>query len=141
MPNTEVIRTWTTTEALEWDHHVSCTKDPIHDLKSCHMHIVNLSLWIHVHHRGSPSVTIGTHHYPGSTVALRINNEKPFVTNGEKGFDAKTSAIIIQKLTKNPKVVTRYQKWPEAYPTDNMFQMFGFAEAYEYITWAVQQMK
>ena|SRR5215510_15151224 len=80
-------------------------------------------------------------HAPGSIMAIRIDHEPPFVVDAKVGFDATTSALIAQKLSANPKILTRYTKWPKTYPTDERLQIFGFAEAYECLHWTVQQMK
>jgi hypothetical protein len=123
---------------------VLCGKDPIDDKKSCAMHLKELWIVVFVGLRNNPNkqalVQIGGNHYPGSSMAIRINEEKPFVAN-LPGFSLTMSSMIIQKLKTNPKVATRYQEWPKDYPTDDTFQVFGFSETYEYINWAVQQIK
>jgi hypothetical protein len=128
-------------ERIHWG--VRCWKDPIDDHKSCGMY--SKQLWIVViktNKQEQVFVSVGKNHYPGSTVAIRISDEKPFVTNAKDGmFNAMTSSIIIQKLKTNPKVAIRYQEWPKDFSTDEVFQVFGFPETYEYINWAVQKIK
>lgn len=118
---------------------VRCMKDPLNDRKSCVMHAKEL--WILVTAHKPAFVFIGHQHYPGSSVAIRINQEKPFVAHEPDGFGWQISARIIQKLKANPQVVTRYTKWPNTSPTDETFQVLGFPETYEYLHWAVQQIK
>jgi len=74
-------------------------------------------------------------------MAIRINNEPPFVADPKVGFDVPTSTLIVQKLHANPKVLTRYTRWPNTYPTDEKLQLFGFAEAYECLHWMVQHIQ
>ena len=74
-------------------------------------------------------------------MGIRINDEPPFVVDAKVGFDAMTSAVIVQKLKANPKVLTRHTRERDQFPTDERLQIFGFAEGYECMNWIIQQMK
>jgi hypothetical protein len=72
------------------------------DSKSCAMHIKELWILVTIKSHTNTDkqwwVEIGKNHYPGSTVAIRINDERPFMTNRKGGLsDLTTSSLIIQK--------------------------------------------
>jgi hypothetical protein len=129
--------------ARQW--HISCDKDPLYDIKSClmsyHALYIRVSAVPGVEER-RVGIAVGfDNHAPGSVMAIRMNDEPPFVADAKVGFDVTTSALILQKLSANPKVLTRYTKRQDSYPTDERLQIFGFAEAYECLHWIVQHMK
>ena len=129
--------------ARQW--HIYCGKDPLYDIKSCSMSYHDLYIQVSAVpglKERRVRITVGfDDHAPGSIMAIRINDEPPFAVDAKVGFDTAASALVLQKLSANPKVLTRYTKWPKTYPTDETLQIFGFAEAYECLHWMVQQMK
>ncbi|HEX5716322.1 MAG TPA: hypothetical protein VF179_09190 [Thermoanaerobaculia bacterium] len=120
---------------------VACSKDPINDAKSCYMYVRDL--WVFAHSPGKVVVSIGHDHYPGSTVAIRIDGRAPstarVINNGTFSHDASTR--IVQDLRKAKTVTTRYMEWPYRSWVDETWEIYGFNEALDYITWAVRQIR
>jgi hypothetical protein len=129
--------------ARQW--HIFCGgKDPLYDVKTCSMSFHDLYILVSIvpGELGKRfSITVGFNDQaPGSTVGIRINDDPPFVADAKAGFDGTTSALIVQKLSTNPKVLTRYTKQANTYPSDERLQIFGFKEAYECLNWMLQNM-
>jgi len=129
--------------ARQW--HIFCGKDTLYDVKTCSMSFHDLYVDVFAvpgEQERRVSLRVGRKDYaPGSIMAIRINDEPPFVADPKVGFDAPTSTLIVQKLHANPKVLTRYTRWPNTYPADEKLQLFGFAEAYECLHWMVQHIQ
>lgn len=131
-------------EALSWwnrrNWDIGCKIDPITDRKSCHLNSGNF--WIFQHAKGRPIVSIGADHYPGSTVAIRIDRSTPFNTSAvnDGSFSADTSARIVRALKKGSAVTTRYMEWPYRAWVDETFELLGFNEAFSYLTWAFDRI-
>lgn len=121
----------------DWD--IRCEKDAIADKRSCSMRMMDL--WIYVYANGRSQVSIGSEHFPQSSVAIRIDEGVPLKASGDDDgdFSYAVSATIIARLKKANSVTTRYMKWPYRDWLDKSWTLSGFAEAYQYITWAVKQ--
>lgn len=118
---------------------VGCKKDLMNDRKSCAMYQNDLTIF--VNHEKQPYILIGSEHDPGSPVAIRINEDKPLVSDEKRAFGLDTSSLIIEKLKTNPRVAIRYKKWSDNHATDQAFQVFGFLETYEYLHWALNHIQ
>lgn len=120
---------------------VLCKKDSISDSKSCHLK--KGGLWVYAYGKGKNQISIGHDHYPRSTVAIRINDGQVFTvpSNNDGDFSVSASAKIIQQLKSANSVTTRYMEWPYQTWKDNSFDLYGFNEAFQYINWAVSQIK
>lgn len=117
---------------------VGCKKDAIDDSKFCYMQIFDLWIW-----RFGPErymVSIGAKHYPGSGIALRID-QHPASTAKESGFTGPEALALIEKLKTAKSVTTRFQEWPNGYNTDQTFALYGFAETFQYVNWAYDQIR
>lgn len=120
---------------------VSCEKDPITDKKMCLMKMK--SLWIYAYGNGKKVVSIGHDHYPGSSVFIRIDGG-PSITGSavaDGNLSIATSAKIIERLARSKSVSTRYMEWPYRSWVDDSWDLYGFNEALQYITWAVKRIK
>ncbi|MFC7513873.1 hypothetical protein ACFQUU_02525 [Herbaspirillum sp. GCM10030257] len=122
-----------------WD--IECKTDAMTDKKTCSMH--RGDLWVYVHGTGKAVVSIGAEHFPGTSVAIRIDGGKPISTSSanDGDFSGAASASLIAQLKKAKSVTTRYMKWPYQQYIDDTRDAFGFKEAFQYITWAVKHGK
>lgn len=121
---------------------VSCEKDPITDDKACYMDRGDTRVWIDA--RGRSELYIGSSHYPGSQVVIRIDKSAPLAIRSRTfggSFGYRASPTIINKITSAATVTTRYQKWPYKDYEDETWSTYGFKEALAYIRWAVARIK
>lgn len=120
---------------------VSCKKDPITDAKHCSMNLFDL--YVFVYPKGRAVVSIGAEHYPGSTVAIRVDKRAPHTISADDdgNFSSPASREIIKHLISGKSVTTRYMKWPYRSWEDSTWDLYGFNETYKYISWAVERMK
>ena len=120
---------------------VGCKKDAMSDKKHCSMRLG--SLWIYAFPRGRVTVSIGADHYPGSNVAIRIDAGTPVShsSRNDGDFPPDVSARVVQQLKRANTVTTRYMEWPYRAWVDDTWELYGFNEAYQYITWAVSRLK
>ncbi len=116
-----------------------CFVDPISDAKACKMSINNLG--IVVSQDGRENVLIGSDHFPGSEIVVRIDGETPIRAAAKFGFGAGTAKRIIERLKTAKKVATRYQEWPNSYVTDRIWELYGYRETLSYIRWAVKHIR
>lgn len=116
---------------------VECKRDAMTDRVGCHLQ--KAALWVFVDSKGRTTVSIGNDHYPGSTVAIRIDEGKPFVAPAGRDGDLSPalSSRVVKELLGASVVTTRYMKWPDRSWIDSEDFAFGFAEAYAYVKWAV----
>lgn len=119
---------------------VGCKRDAISDQKLCHMY--RRDLWVYVTSTGQTMVAVGHEHFPGSSVAVRIDGAAPFSASAAKEgyFSAAASSKIAQQLRVAKSLTTRYVKWPYKAPIDDSWEPYGFAEAFQYINWAVRRI-
>lgn len=98
-------------------------------------------MWLY--ENGSLRISIGSSHYPSSSVALRIDSKKPFYTTADNDgvFSSAQTKNIIAQLRSGKKITTRYAKWPYRSSVDEIFELYGFNEAYLYIQWALRKIK
>ncbi|MGK5080490.1 hypothetical protein [Janthinobacterium sp. HLX7-2] len=122
------------------DWSVGCTKDSMTDAKACQLHRKNL--WIFIPAKGSPLVSVGSDHFPGSSVSVRLGADAPITSSSPNGyFSAKQSTAIISKLQRSDKISTRYMEWPHNYYADETWAIYGFNEAFQYAKWAVKNIR
>lgn len=119
----------------------SCKKDPMDDTKSCY--IQRKDLWVWVYPSGRLKIFIGGDQYPGTSASVRIDSSPAIrsSTNSEGVFTAAQSRQILQQLVLGSRVATRYVDWPNKSVVDDSFDLHGFDEAYQYIQWALNQIK
>ena len=119
---------------------IGCEKDAVTDKKQCHMNLKNL--WIFVYPNGRATVSVGSDHFPGSSVTVRIDSGAPITTSagGDGNFSAPSSAKIIERLSRAKTITTRYMKWPYRSWVDDTWDVYGFNEALKYLKWAVKHI-
>lgn len=119
----------------------ACKKDPVSDQKHCYMQLKDL--YVFVYPKGRVTVSIGREHFPGSTVALRVDQMAPATATAKDdgNFSAQASARLIKQIASAKTLTTRYMKWPYRSWEDQTWELYGFNETYKYITWAVERIK
>ena len=130
-----------TLDSISGTWNVNCRKDAITDEKMCYMYFQDL--WIFIDGKGRPTVSVGSNHYPSSTVAIRIDKAAPIVASSKNGgsFANGKSMKIIDSLKNAKSITTRYEKWPSEYPIDSSWEIYGFNEAYRYLNWAIKHIR
>jgi len=121
---------------------VGCEKDAITDERTCHVDRGDLRVW--ADSRGRMEIYIGSSHYPGSPVWIRIDKAAPLAINSRTfngSFGYRASPAIISKISRAKTITTRYQKWPYTDYEDESWDNYGFKEAVAYIRWAVSKIK
>ena len=128
-------------EPLDSNWSVACKKDSMNDTKQCYMKMKDL--WIFVYPKSKVSISVGHDRYPRSSVAIRIDQGKPFETlpKDEGQFSSIVSVKLIPLLGKSQTITTRFVKWPQQNWIDKSWEMYGFNETYKYISWAVEHIK
>lgn len=125
---------------LDWS--VGCEKDPITDEKSCYMDRDEFRVWVDA--RGRSEVYIGSSHYPGSNVVIRIDKGAPIFINSRTfngSFGYRASPGLINRIAGAKTVTTRFQEWPYKDYRDSTWSTYGFKEALSYLKWAVARIR
>ncbi len=104
---------------------LSCTRDRINDAHYCDLteersHYINV-----MKRRGSYTLVVGEDHYPGSTVALRIDRGQP-LRAGAAGWTGPQAAPILAALRRGKSVAARYTEWPNDGYTEDEVDLAGF---------------
>jgi|GEM_PF-1656676 len=107
----------------------SCEKDLMEDTHWCQLH--KEDLWVGIWKDKTPFVNIGSNHFPGSMMSIRIDKNKPISATEDRGFRKSEIDIIIEQLVKGDMVATRYKEWPYHGNIDKSFGLFGFSQAWE----------
>jgi len=116
---------------------LSCRKDEFDDTRTCSLS--RDALTIGLSKDGSPFVLVGRSHYPGTTVAIRIDQDEPVVASEKAHFVGSAAKLIIDRLLTAQRVLTRYQKWPHKANVDESFEPFGFAQAWQIMNRVFEQ--
>jgi len=114
---------------------VRCDKDAMDDSIDCSARLGSLAIL--VKKDGGHYVFVGSNHYPGTNVAIRLGDSKPHIAASEVQFGAAKSEEILRLLKNGVRVSTRYQEWPNRHFTDDTVELYGFEEVYAYLQWAV----
>lgn len=126
------------TEKLDSNWSLSCDVDAMSDKKSCLATKGDLHIFFPAN--GKPLVSVGASVYPGIPVKIRIGKNTPLTNEGDKFFDAASSAAVLNSLLKGEAVRTRYSKWPYETPIDGEVSPYGVAEVKSYVDWALSKM-
>jgi len=114
--------------------HTSCREDLMNDTRTCIGTKGDLS--IVVRRSGVEAILVGSQHYPGTNVMLRIDDTPPLSADPTGWSDAEAIRIY-DGLKKAQTVATRYSEWPYPGPKDKKVTAFGVAEMVEYLKFAV----
>ena len=85
--------------------------------------------------QGVEQVVVGYDHSPGSTVSIRIDDEKPYVSSA-KGWSGPAAIKLFVALAASAKASFRFVRWPDQAPTDAFMQTIGITEAVDLARWA-----
>lgn len=118
---------------------VGCKKDAIDDSKICYMSVGGLMVF--VEGKDKYVVSVGSHHFPGTSVAVRIDENAAIKGGVDGDFSGTEASGIINQLKSGKKITTRYRKFPNEYNTDETIEIYGFKEAFQYINWAFSKIK
>lgn len=111
---------------------MSCKLDKMDDTHWCSLDREDLRVGIWKD--GTPFVSVGNSHYPGSNIVVRVDKNEPITASEKTGFTKTQSLEIIGQLKKGSSVLTRYQKWPYQSNKDKSTELFGFLQV-----WAILQ--
>jgi hypothetical protein len=126
------------TERAQDNWSTSCSKDAMNDSVRCYATIRDLM--VAVHKDGSHYLVVGSDHYPGSDVAIRLDKSAPLVVSSKVQYAPPQSNQILGRLKNGMTVSTRYQEWPYKGYKDSTFELYGFEEVYSYLQWAVKHI-
>lgn len=111
---------------------VNCDVDEMDDSVSCYITREHLFLW----YDGGDSwrVLIGEgRNYPGTEIAVRLDDAKPLESQ-EPTLTAEQAHQLVEGLKADPRVRTRYYKWPSGVGSDD-FHARGFSVALDLVKW------
>lgn len=94
-----------------------------------------------MYEKDSYHISVGTRKYPGSLIAIRIDDNEPFRAFEKDNFKGEEALKIINQLKIAKQITTRYTKFPSPGSTDDTFEVYGFNEAFQYINWAFSKIK
>lgn len=118
---------------------VRCLKDAMDDSVRCAATIHDLT--VSVGKSGSDYVWVGSDHYPGTDVAIRVGGGVPSVASSNGQYGPMLSKQLIEEFKQGVAVTTRFQQWPYTAYKDVTFDLYGFDEVYSYMKWAVKNIE
>lgn len=111
---------------------LGCKQDGMSDTHYCRMS--RASLMVGVSGASSYFVQVGNDHFPGSAIAMRIDEAAPITAPAEPGFSPKQEAALVAAMNGGTSVLTRYVEWPYESNKDRSISLFGFGTALQLIT-------
>lgn len=111
---------------------VNCDVDSMSDKVSCYVNHAHLFLWYSGGNKWSVHVGDGRN-YPASEIAVRLDDLEA-ILGKEPAFTAEQSKRVVEGLKAEPRVRTRFYKWPSGTGDDD-FQAKGFKVAFELARW------
>ena len=126
------------TERIAENWSTRCIKDAMDDSVACMATLGDLT--ISIHKDGGRYIVIGTSHYPGTPVSIRVNGGKPDSAQSDHQFRPPISDQILASLRNGDQVSTRYQEWPYERNIDKSFQLYGYEEVMSYLEWAISHI-
>lgn len=126
------------TERTQSNWATRCVKDAMNDSVRCMATTRDLTL--SVRKDGSYFVVIGSDHYPGTDVAIRIGKSIPVTASSEVQFRPPKSSQLLEQMRNGVTITTRYQEWPYKEYRDSTFELYGFDEVRSYLQWAVKNI-
>lgn len=105
-----------------WD--VSCRKDAFNGSKVCTVSKGGLMVLLI---DGRYVIGVGKNHYPGSSSAIKIDDNVPYL--GKEGIINPIYAnLIVKQMKDGKKAVIRYREWPYDYNIDTEIDLIGFSK-------------
>ncbi|MFS0827576.1 hypothetical protein [Pseudomonas phoenicis] len=108
-----------------------CRKDEMDDTHYCAMSRGPLTIGVYGH--SSRFVSVGSEHFPGSSITLRIDEDVPVTALAKPGFSSLQETGLMAAMSKGTSVLTRYVKWPYESNQDKRVSLFGFNPALQII--------
>lgn len=108
---------------------IICKADGMDDTAWCAIQKDNIS--VTVWKDGSPLVSVGNYHFPGTSYSLRVDGMEVFEAKENKGFSRAETSKIIEQLNNGNSVLTRYVEWPYENYVDKRTDLFGLSLAYK----------
>lgn len=123
--------------------HINCRRDAMDDRISCLANLYDLSISIVKRSSRPPLyvVMIGNNHYPGSRVAIRLDDDPPIISGPVQSFAFDNPNAILSRMSTAKTITTRYQKWPNQWNVDNKWNLYGFDVVMRYLKWAIDHIK
>ncbi|MGP9572794.1 hypothetical protein ACT3RL_17995 [Halomonas sp. AOP5-CZ2-32] len=110
---------------------VRCRVDRIDDTRRCFLNKEGLTVGIWKD--ATPYISIGSSHYPGSSITVRADKNQPVVASERSGFSPAQSQNILNQLKVSSSLITRYQEWPYESNVDKSIDLYGFNEAWDFL--------
>lgn len=104
----------------------SCKTDAMSDEVSCYVRHGSFYLF---KSKAGYTILIGSDHFPGSDAYLRIGKGKPYLSGKDGAFSSGDSLKIVDSISKESSVSTRYIKWPYETPIDENLDTKYFEQA------------
>lgn len=116
-----------------------CRKDEMDDTHYCAMSRDSLTIGAYGH--SSRFVSVGSEHFPRSSIALRVDKEAPVTALADPGFSSAQEVALVTAMSKGTSVLTRYVKWPYESNQDKQVSLFGFNAALQIIDTLNKEIK
>lgn len=110
---------------------VRCRVDRIDDTRRCFINKEGLTVGIWKD--STPYISIGSSHYPGSSITVRVDKNQPVVASERSGFSPAQSQDVLNQLKISSSLITRYQEWPYESNVDKNIDLYGFNEAWDFL--------
>ncbi|KAA8741340.1 hypothetical protein FE275_08645 [Pseudomonas koreensis] len=109
-----------------------CKQAGISDAHYCAMS--RASLLIGVTGDSSYFIHVGNDHFPGSTIALRVDKLPAVTAPADPGLSQKQQVDLLAAMNKGDSVLVRYVEWPHESNIDRAISLFGYNSALQIIT-------
>lgn len=125
-------------ERVNW--HVGCHKDDFSDVKSCVLSTRDIR--IHLFADGGALINVGNGElYPGSDVAVRIDDDPAYIGGDEGRIPFNPSSRILERLKTAKRVRTRYVRCPSESASQDEWEPYGYNEALQFAKWSLSKIK
>ncbi|WP_338494188.1 hypothetical protein VRB23_06720 [Erwinia aphidicola] len=104
----------------------ACKTDTMTDDVTCY--VSHKSFYI-IKNKTGYNVLVGSEHFPGTVAYVRIDKQKPISSGKDGVFSSDDSLKIIESVSKQGIVSTRYTKWPYEAPVDEKLDTKYFEQA------------
>jgi hypothetical protein len=112
-----------------------CQVDPMDDTRSCRLSHAGALYMVYLDGESRWRVYVGDGNtYPGSEISIRLGDGE-VLSATEPRFSDVQSAQIVDVLLAEPRVRTRYSRWPGGERPVGDFEARGFAAAVDLIRW------
>lgn len=110
---------------------IRCRKDEMNDTHYCAM--TRQALTVGAFDTSSHFVSVGSEHFPGSSIVARVDKQDPVTAAAKSGFTTSQETSLIAAMSSGTSVLTRYVQWPYQTNKDKKISLYGFKSALEII--------